>query len=82
MVIELAPAGPGATAKVIGFGVGAVLSTTTENGTAVPELTVVEVLSVTVAERVCDATDNTPRSTVSGDVALVVVETGVELPSR
>jgi hypothetical protein len=81
MVIELAPAGPGATAKVIGFGVGAVLSTTTENGTAVPELTVVEVLSVTVAERVCDATGNT-RSTVSGDVALVVVETGVELPSR
>ena len=53
-----------------------------ENGTAVPELTVVEVLSVTVAWTVCDPVDNTPRFTVSGLVALGVVEAGVPLPSR
>ena len=49
MLIEVGPIDTGVTAKVIGFGVGAVVSVTTENARGVPELTVVEVLSVTVA---------------------------------
>jgi hypothetical protein len=63
--------------------VGGVVSAKTENGTAVPELTVAEVLSVTLASTVCGPVDNTPRFTVSGLVeALGVVEAGVRLPSR